>query len=424
MHARPPAFGGADGLDYSVSAFADPEPDAAGRYGAALLFVRWTAGADRPVGHLETAYLAFGASPERALEPLLAMPLRDVKAQLDRCIHEGKGDEGRGKGGTQPAAPARTASAPMEMAGVVLGRTGSTYRVRIGEREVEAVLRGRVKHRDDERVVAGDVVDLELHTGGATTITGVRPRRSVLVRREAGGRAARRPQPLAANVDQVVVVAATRDPVPNPRMLDRFFVIAEANGLPAALVVNKMELDREVGPRLRARYAPAGYRVLGTSVAVSEGLAPLAELLAGRASVLCGPSGAGKSSLLNALQPGLRLRTGPVSAKGRTGRHTTVAAELLALTGTAGGYVVDTPGLREVGTWGIDPNRLGPCFPEFHPYLDRCQFDDCHHLAEPGCAVRSAAAAGAFDADRLVSYERLYREVSEPSWSSGRRRAR
>jgi ribosome biogenesis GTPase len=394
-----------------VSAFADAEPDAVGRYGAALLFVRWTGGAERPAGHLETEYLAFGPTPERALEPLLAMSLHDVKTQLDRCIESGKGEAGRGNGSANPV-------------GVVLGRTGSTYRVRVGEREVEAVLRGRVKHRDDERVVAGDVVELELHGGGAVTITGVRPRRSVLARREAGGGGTRRLQPLAANVDQVVVVAATRDPVPNARMLDRFFIIAEANGLPASLVVNKMELDRAVGPRLSARYTPAGYRVIETSVVAREGLAPLAALLAGRTSVLCGPSGAGKSSLLNALQPGLRLRTGAVSAKWRTGRHTTVASRLLPLTGVAGGYVVDTPGIREVGTWGMDPNDLGTCFAEFRPYLDRCQFDDCRHLAEPGCAVRSAAAAGAFDADRLVSYERLYREVSEPSWSSGRRRGR
>lgn len=422
MHARPPAFGGTDGLAYSVSAFADPEPDAAGRYGAALLFVRWTTGADRPAGHLETGYLAFGASPERALEPLLAMPLTDVKTHLDRCIETGKGEAGSGKGTNNRRDPPRATSALSEAAGVVLGRTGATLRVRVGEREIQAVLGGRMKHRDDERVVAGDVVELELHASGAATITGVRARRSVLTRREAG--AARRSQPIAANVDQVVVVAATRDPVPNPRMLDRFLVIAEANGLPATLIVNKMELDREAGPRLRARYAPAGYRVLGTSVVVPEGLAALAELLGGRTSVLCGPSGAGKSSLLNALQPGLRLRTGAVSTKWRTGRHTTVAAELLPLAGAAGGYVVDTPGIREVGTWGIDPNNLGACFPEFGPYLDRCRFDDCRHLAEPGCAVRAAAAAGVFDADRLVSYERLYHEVSEPSWSSGRRRAR
>jgi ribosome biogenesis GTPase len=422
VHARPPAFGGTDGLAYSVSAFADPEPDAAGRYGAALLFVRWTTGADRPAGHLETGYLAFGASPERALEPLLAMPLTDVKTHLDRCIETGKGEAGSGEDTNSRRDPPRATSAPSEAAGVVLGRTGATLRVRVGEREVEAVLRGKMKHRDDERVVAGDVVELELHVSGAATITGVRARRSVLTRREAG--AARRSQPIAANVDQVVIVAATRDPVPNPRMLDRFLVIAEANGLPATLIVNKMELDREAGPRLRARYAPAGYRVLGTSVVVGEGLAALAELLGGRTSVLCGPSGAGKSSLLNALQPGLRLRTGAVSTKWRTGRHTTVAAELLPLAGAAGGYVVDTPGIREVGTWGIDPNDLGGCFPEFRPYLDRCRFDDCRHLAEPGCAVRAAAAAGVFDADRLVSYERLYGEVSEPSWSSGRRRAR
>jgi ribosome biogenesis GTPase / thiamine phosphate phosphatase len=103
-----------------------------------------------------------------------------------------------------------------------------------------------------------------------------------------------------------------------------------------------------------------------------------------------------------------------------TGRHTTPAAVLLPL--AAGGYVVDTPGLREVGTWGIDPERLAPCFPEFRPYLDGCRFDNCRHLAEPGCAVREAAGAGKLDPDRLDSYAKIYEEVSVPSWSTGRRR--
>ena len=305
--------------------------------------------------------------------------------------------------------------------GVVLMRSGARYRVRTEQGEVSAVLRGRVRWADDDRVVPGDVVDVEIHTDGPAAIAGVHPRRSVLARRAVTGeRTGRRAQPIAANVDQVVIVAATRDPEANPRMLDRFFVIAEANGLPSVLVVNKTDLDRTTVAALAERFAATAYQVLPTSVRSGEGLPAFRDLLRGRESVLAGPSGAGKSSLLNAIEPGLGRRVGEISEKWRTGRHTTSAAELLPL--AMGGYVVDTPGIREVGTWGIDPDALAACFPEMRPYLDQCRFDDCRHLAEPGCAVREAAAAGRIEGDRLLSYERLYAEISVPSWSSGRRR--
>jgi ribosome biogenesis GTPase len=302
--------------------------------------------------------------------------------------------------------------------GTVLQRLGSRYRVHTEWAEVSASIRGRLKLTEGGRIVAGDVVELELREAGSAVIMRLRPRRSVLARREVG---ARRAQPIAANIDQVVVVAATRDPDPNPRQLDRFLVIAEATGLPAALVVNKTDLDRAPLDALGRRYGPAGYQVLGTSVRAAEGLAALRDLLRGRVTVFTGQSGVGKSSLLNALDPSLGLRTAAVSAKRRTGRHATSAARLMPL--AAGGYVVDTPGMREVGAWGIGPDRLGPCFPEFRPYLDQCRFDDCRHLAEPGCAVRRAASEGRFDRDRLVSYERIYHEVNVPAWSGGGRRA-
>jgi ribosome biogenesis GTPase len=269
--------------------------------------------------------------------------------------------------------------------------------------------------------VAGDVVELELHAAGRATISAVRPRRSVLARRASAERSPRA-QAIAANVDQVVVVASARSPEPSPRLLDRFLVIAAANRIPAVLVLNKIDLDRSVLDSLRRRYGPAGYQVLGTSVKQPEGLAALRDLLRGRESVLTGQSGVGKSSLLNALDPGLNLRIGEVSEKWDAGKHTTRAALVVPV--ATGGYVVDTPGLREVGTWGIDPERLGAYFAEFRPFLDQCRFDNCRHLAEPGCGVRQAAERGVFDPDRLVSYQRIYEEVSVPSWSSDRRRGR
>lgn len=305
--------------------------------------------------------------------------------------------------------------------GVVLARTGSTYRVHGAQGDVTAVLPGRLKRRDDDRVVAGDIVELELRADGPATITGVRPRRSVLARRAAAQRSPRA-QPIAANVDQVVAVASAREPEANLRMLDRFLVIAEANRIPAVIILNKIELDRGALDGLLRRYGPAAYQVLPTSVKLAEGLPALRDLLRGRASVLAGPSGVGKSSLVNAIQPGLNLRIGEISEYWGAGRHTTRAALLVPLPG--GGYVVDTPGLRELATWGVDPDALGGCFPEFRRLLDQCRFDNCRHLAEPGCAVRRAAESGEFDPDRLVSYQRIYEEVNVPSWSSGRRRGR
>ena len=299
--------------------------------------------------------------------------------------------------------------------GVVLCRVAGAYRIHTDAGEITATLRGKLKHQDSDRVVPGDVVVLE-----GTTIADVQPRKSVLARREPGT-GARRLQPVAANVDQVIVVASARDPEPNARMVDRILVIAEANGLPAAIVVNKHELDPAVAAEFTRRFGTADYQVLPTSVKADQGLPALRDLLRGRHSVFTGASGVGKSSLLNALEPGLKLRVGAISEKWRTGKHTTTAAELVPIAGV--GYVVDTPGLREVGAWGIDPNSLGGCFPEFRPFLDQCRFDNCRHLAEPGCAVR-AAPADKIDPDRLRSYERIYQEVSEPSWSSGRRRGR
>jgi len=306
--------------------------------------------------------------------------------------------------------------------GVVIARTGGTFRVHVDGRELPAVLRGKLKHANDDRVVVGDVVDLVLTSDGPATITGMHERRSALVRRAGtgGSGGARRAQPIAANVDQVVVVAAVRDPEPNPRQLDRLLVIAEANELPPVVVVNKIELDRAAGAALARRYAPAGYQVLLTSAKAGEGLPALRDLLRGRESVFTGASGVGKSSLLNAIEPGLKLRVGAISEKWRTGKHTTTAAELIPL--ALGGYMVDTPGLREVGAWNLDPDALGFCFPEFRPYLDQCRFDNCRHLAEPGCAVRAAGQGGRFDPDRLVSYERIYEEVSVPAWVSGKSR--
>src|SRR2546426_7634376 len=190
--------------------------------------------------------------------------------------------------------------------GVVLVRTGSTYRVYTDAGEVTAVLRGKLRRRDDDRIVAGDVVELALQPDGPATISRVRPRRSVLARRAAGERRPR-VQPLAANVDQVVVVASARDPAPNLRMLDRFLVIAEANRIPAVIVLNKIELERRAADVFQRRFGPAGCHGLPALVRAGGGLAGRRVLLRGRAAGLTGPSGGGEAGLMNAVHPGVDL---------------------------------------------------------------------------------------------------------------------
>ena len=293
------------------------------------------------------------------------------------------------------------------VAGTVLERDGAAYRVATADGEVRAVLSGRTK-RDAPRVVVGDRVDLLPDpTGGLFTITDVAPRKSLLERRVPLGRGAR---PIAANIDTVFVVTSNCDPAPVPQLIDRLLVVAEANEIPAAVVINKVDLDP--GVWLEERCRKAGYPVFRTSARTGEGLAALRAAMAGRESVVTGPSGAGKSSLLNALQPGLALRTGELSAKVRRGRHTTVSALMLPF---EGGYLVDTPGFNEVGLWGIEPRELASCFPEFRPFLGECRFQDCRHLSEPGCRVQAAVAEGTIAPDRLESYRMLLEETeAEP----------
>jgi ribosome biogenesis GTPase len=290
--------------------------------------------------------------------------------------------------------------------GTVLERDGSTYRVLTADGEVRAILRGKMK-RDMPKVVVGDRVELdEEGEGGVRGIAGVQERTSLLARRVPEGRGHR---PVAANVDQVLVITATKSPDPVPQLVDRLLVVAEANNIPAAVVLNKVDLD--AGDALAERFSRAGYPVHRTSIRSGAGLEELKAALRGRESVITGPSGAGKSSLLNALEPGLKLRIGELSRKISRGKHTTVSAVMVPLSN--GGYLVDTPGFSEVGLWGMEPNELANCFPEFRTLVDSCKYADCSHVHEPGCAVIAAAAVGTISADRVASYRALLTELRE-----------
>jgi ribosome biogenesis GTPase len=321
----------------------------------------------------------------------------------------------------------------------VLSGTGGVWRVLTEGGDTRDVsLRGRLKKADTGRradgsiirdtvkaaadvmkLAVGDDVLLEPdERGEAWAIGDILPRRSRLARREPGGRRGERV--IAANVDQVVIVFAAAKPDPHLRMLDRFLVIAEANELAARIVINKADLVPPAETRARfTDYERAGYPLHLTSAKTLVGIDELREALAGRTSALTGPSGVGKSSLLNVIYPGLNLRVGEISESVNKGRHTTVGALLHPLPAAlGGGFVVDTPGLREVGMWGLEPEALDRCFPEIRAHLGECRFADCAHRMEPGCALKDAVAAGTVSAGRFDSYLKLRAELEgeSPKW--------
>ena len=277
--------------------------------------------------------------------------------------------------------------------GQVIETVGGAYTVRIAERTLEASLRGRLKRsgRVRDRVVIGDRVEVAKAHGGGYVIESVRPRRTILARRTAGGRLAK---VVAANLDRLVVVASVADPPPTPGVIDRMLVMGESGGLGTSLVLNKVDLarGRAAAKELTGIYSAAGYPVMATSVVTGEGMEVFSEMIHSGSSALAGRSGVGKSSLLNAVEPALDLRTRRIGNRSRSGKHTTVSSRLIFL--EEGGVVADTPGFTDVGLGDVAPAELDRCFADFRPFLGRCHFNDCRHVHEPGCAVLAAVATG------------------------------
>jgi ribosome biogenesis GTPase len=291
-------------------------------------------------------------------------------------------------------------------------------------RQLVAQLRGRLKKEqlDTDLLAVGDWVTVSIAEDGSGTIEEVAERERALSRLApiAKGRGGRRwdrqgylrekEQVIVANPDEVVLVFSCDDPEPRLRMLDRFLVSAEAQHIPAIICANKIDLVGGVsgGRELFGLYEEIGYPVLYTSAVTGEGVDVLQEQLTGKLSVLTGPSGTGKSTLLNKMQPGLGLRAREVSEATGKGRHTTVVPELLPLDG--GGWVADTPGIRALALFDTDPEELDAYFPEIAALVPECQFSDCTHIVEPGCAVIDAVEEGRIHPERYESYVVLREE--------------
>lgn len=282
---------------------------------------------------------------------------------------------------------------------------GSFYHVDLGERVVPCVLRG--KFRKEERdstnpVVVGDEVEIALEEENQGVIKEILPRRTQLSR--PSPRDKKREHLVVANVSQAVIVASPQKPKVPLGFIDRVLIACQDYEIQPLLCVNKVDLvsEREDLENYREVYGPTKINLLFVSAKEGENIDGLREALKGQISVFVGQSGVGKSSLLNALEPTLELKVGRVSSSNQKGRHTTTYASLLKL--TSGGYVVDTPGLKEFGLREIPLEELSYFFPEMEIYLAQCKFKSCLHRVEPECQVRRAVEDGKIHPERYKNY--------------------
>lgn len=283
--------------------------------------------------------------------------------------------------------------------------------------EIRTSLRGKFKKefgfKSDKLykldiAAVGDVVEYELNKDGSGVINNILPRKNYLSRKVpklkgAGTRGERLEQIIAANVDNLIVVASWRNPEFNNRLLDRLILAGESAHINVIIVINKSDLkDPDLGKYWVDLYTEIGYTVYETSVKQDYGLDRVKSALSGSVNLLWGQSGVGKSSLLNRIYPQLNLKTGEISSSTSKGKHTTVTSVLIKIEEDT--YIIDTPGIREIDPYGIRKEDVGHFFAEFLPHLNNCRFNTCTHHHEPGCSVIDSVEKGIIKPERYKSY--------------------
>ena len=297
------------------------------------------------------------------------------------------------------------------LTGRVLQAYGNRFIVQTADGTYDCGLRGKLRlttRAGTAPVVVGDRVRFTVEEEPYGMIEEVQERNNKLSRPDVDDPESE--QVIAANVEQMVVVASVDKPRLKMGVIDRFLLAAEKSGMHGCVCINKIDLapPEKYQPALEI-YRRAGYSVVACSAKTGEGIDRVREAVRLKTSLFVGHSGVGKSSIINSLQPGLQIRTGDISHATGKGIHTTAAVQLHPL--GFGGYIADTPGLREIGLWNIPPQALSRLYPEMAPYLGNCRFRNCVHLGEPECAVKEAVAAGDIAGERYEGYVRIYKSL-------------
>jgi ribosome biogenesis GTPase len=308
------------------------------------------------------------------------------------------------------------------MKATVYKSTGSWYIVKDESGNLwNARMRGVIKLDDitsTNPVAVGDYIEMDIESaeGNTAIITGIHDRHNYINRQSP--RFKFQHHIVAANLDQSMLVATLREPKTSQGFIDRFLVASEMYHVPALIVFNKADLykqkDLEKYEQWKEMYEGAGYTVRLISAVNNQGVDELLELLAGKVTLISGHSGVGKSSLLNAIFPAIKLKTQDISGWSGKGQHTTTFAEMYDL--PQGGKIIDTPGMREFGLVDIEKQEISHYFPEMRARLAGCQFNNCLHFNEPGCAIKEAVAEGQISEDRYVSYVNIMDSIEEKSY--------
>lgn len=307
------------------------------------------------------------------------------------------------------------------MKALVYKSTGSWYVVKNKEgKAFNARIKGVLKISgvtSTNPIAVGDFVEMEPENEQETaTITAILERKNYIARTSPHNK--NQHHIVAANINQSLLFATIKDPKTSQGFIDRFLVSCEAFHVPAIIIFNKADIYREKEmirfQHFKAMYEAIGYKVVLASVVNNSGVEEVKELLGGKVTLLSGHSGVGKSSLINAIFPELNLRTAEVSDWSGKGMHTTTFAEMFDL--PKGGKVIDTPGLKEFGLVDIRQKELSHYFAEMRQRLNDCQFNNCLHINEPGCAIKDAVSSGEIDEDRYVSYITIFDSIVDRSY--------
>jgi ribosome biogenesis GTPase len=293
------------------------------------------------------------------------------------------------------------------MTGIVAKSTGNRYLVRTQKGEMlDCVLKGKIRlegRKTTNPVAVGDIVDIEQDEND-TVISKIHPRRNYIIRKSIN--LSKQAQIIASNLDQAVLVATLVAPRTSLGFIDRFLITAEAYSIPAKLVFNKADILNEELLALQQEiidiYEKIGYECFVVSSTNGQNLEQIKTLLKDKTTLISGHSGVGKSSMINAIEPGLNLKTGEISSTHLKGMHTTTFAELHEL--SFGGFIIDTPGIKELGLVEMKKEEVGHYFPEIRELMNDCKFNNCLHVNEPKCAVKDAVEKGDISEERYRSY--------------------